>query len=118
LRPAASLGHPELHALPLTERGRPRGQRRRMHEDLAAVVAGEEAIPLVGVVPLDLAGRHAQTSRLTRTNNNQRSGDRQDAMGTSKAIGPGRRAAASLTPAHTPGNVTPKRPGEAPGRSA
>jgi hypothetical protein len=38
-----------------------------MHEDLAAVVAGEEAIPLVGVVPLDLAGRHAQTSRLTRT---------------------------------------------------
>jgi hypothetical protein len=34
-----------------------------MHEHLAAVVAGEEAIPLVGVVPLDLAGRHVQTSR-------------------------------------------------------
>src|SRR6516162_7505348 len=38
-----------------------------MHEDLAAVVAGEEAIPLVGVVPLDLAGRHARTSRRKRT---------------------------------------------------
>src|SRR5271165_5471856 len=35
-----------------------------MHEDLAAVVAGEEAIPLVGVVPLDLAGRHAQNLTL------------------------------------------------------
>src|ERR1017187_10972884 len=34
-----------------------------MNEDLAAVVTGEKAIPLVGVVPLDLAGRHAQTSR-------------------------------------------------------
>src|SRR5579859_5447392 len=69
-----------------------------MHEDLAAVIAGEKAIPLVGVVPLDLAGRHAQTSRRRELTNNQRSGDRQDAMGTSKAIGPGRRTAASLSP--------------------
>src|ERR1700689_1876809 len=29
-----------------------------MHEDLATVITGEKAIPLVGVVPLDLAGRH------------------------------------------------------------
>src|SRR6266705_3130882 len=63
-----------------------------MHEHLAAVVTGEKAIPLVGVVPLDLAGRHAQTS-CRRDVDNQRSGDRQDAMGTSKAIGPGRRDA-------------------------
>src|ERR1700733_9602875 len=70
-----------------------------MHEDLAAVVAGEESIPLVGVVPLDLAGRHAQTSRIPERTDNQRSGDRQDAMGTSKAIGPGRPIAASLWPA-------------------
>src|ERR1700686_637456 len=34
-----------------------------MHEDLTTVITGEKAIPLVGVVPLDLAGRHAQTSR-------------------------------------------------------
>src|ERR1700729_198668 len=65
-----------------------------MHEYLTAVVTGEKAIPLVGVVPLDLAGRHAQTSRRRELKNNQRSGDRQDAMGTSKAIGPGRRIAA------------------------
>jgi hypothetical protein len=29
-----------------------------MHEDLTAVVAGEEAETLVGVVPLDFATRH------------------------------------------------------------
>src|SRR5580704_1424686 len=69
-----------------------------MHEYLAAVVTGEKAIPLVGVVPLDLAGRHAQTSRHENSMNNQRSGDRQDAMGTSKAIGPGRRIAAWYRP--------------------
>ena len=63
LRTAASLGDPELHSLPLPQRGRPRRQRRRMHEYFTAVVTGEKAIPLVGVVPLDLAGRHAQTSR-------------------------------------------------------
>src|SRR5580704_12297189 len=33
-----------------------------------------------------------------RTKDNQRSGDRQDAIGISKAIGPGRRIAASLSP--------------------
>src|SRR5215471_8411268 len=80
-----------------------------MHEHLAAVVAGEEAIPLVGVVPLDLAGRHAQTSRRREKENNQRSGDRQDATGISKAIGPGRRTAASLSP-----GPPRKRPGEDP----
>src|SRR5579863_8187723 len=73
-----------------------------MHEDLAAVVAGEKAIPLVGVVPLDLAGRHAQTSRIPERTDNQRSGDRQDAMGSSKAIGPGRPIAATLWPAPVP----------------
>jgi hypothetical protein len=31
-----------------------------MHEDLAPVVTGEEAEPLVGVKPFDLAGRHEQ----------------------------------------------------------
>ena len=31
-----------------------------MHEDLAPVIAGEEAEPLFGVIPLDLAGRHEQ----------------------------------------------------------
>src|ERR1700676_5546491 len=69
-----------------------------MHEDLAAVAAGEKAVPLVGVIPLDLAGRHAQTSRRRELDNNQRSCDRQDALGISKAIGPGRRIAASLSP--------------------
>src|SRR5260370_39145374 len=64
-----------------------------MHEDLTTVITGEEAIPLVGGVPLDLAGRHAQTSGRRELMDNQRSGDRQDAMGTSKAIGPRRRTA-------------------------
>jgi hypothetical protein len=31
-----------------------------MHENLTPVIAGEEAEPLVGVKPLDLAGRHEQ----------------------------------------------------------
>jgi hypothetical protein len=31
-----------------------------MHENLNPVVAGEEAEPLLGVIPLDLAGRHEQ----------------------------------------------------------
>jgi hypothetical protein len=35
-----------------------------MHEYLGTpVIAGEEAETLLGVIPLDLAGRHAQTSR-------------------------------------------------------
>src|SRR5580693_3682652 len=37
-----------------------------------------------------------RTSRHVEELDNQRSGDRQDALGTSKAIGPGRRIAASL----------------------
>jgi hypothetical protein len=49
-----------------------------MHEYLAAVVTGEKAIPLIGVVPLDLAGRHRRP-HVERTKDNQRSGDRQDA---------------------------------------
>src|ERR1700683_2187205 len=82
-----------------------------MHEDLAAVVAGEESIPLVGVVPLDLAGRHAQTSRIPERTDNQRSGDRQDAMGASKAIGPGRPIAATLWPAPVPRGASGPRGG-------
>jgi hypothetical protein len=31
-----------------------------MDEDVAAVVAGEKAEALLGVVPLDLAGRHGE----------------------------------------------------------
>src|ERR1700730_15173997 len=63
---------------------------------------------------------------LRELNNNQRSGDRQDAMGTAKAIGPGRRTAASLPPAAAPRvrQLTQRpvlrdarRPGETPGPS-
>jgi hypothetical protein len=64
LRPLAPLGDAELHALALLKRRRTSRQRGRMHEDLATVIAGEETEPLFGVVPLDLAGRHEQTSRL------------------------------------------------------
>jgi hypothetical protein len=60
LRALAALNDAELDPLPLTEGGRPRRQRGRMHEDLATVIAGEEAEPLFGVIPLDLAGRHEQ----------------------------------------------------------
>src|SRR4029078_5729613 len=95
LRTATPLGHAELHPLSLPQRRGPGRQRGGVHEHFAAVVTGEKAIPLVGVVPLVLAGRHAQTSR-RRELNKQRSCDRQDAMGTSKAIGPGRPIAASL----------------------
>ena len=38
----------------------PAGQRVLVHEDVAAVVAGQEAEALLGVVPLDLAGRHGR----------------------------------------------------------
>src|SRR5262249_11450916 len=98
LRTATPLGHAELHPRSLPQRRGPGRQRGGVHEHFATVVTGEKAIPLVGVVPLDLAGRHAQTS-CRRELNNQRSGDRQDAMGTSKAIGPGRPIAAWLRPA-------------------
>ena len=35
-------------------------QRRRVQEDLAAVVAGDEPEAALGVEPLDLAGRHGE----------------------------------------------------------
>src|ERR1035438_9089028 len=54
--------------------------------------------------------------------NSQRSCDRQDAMGISKAIGPGRRIAASLSPGLgdrcPPGPETQTARGESPGPSA
>jgi hypothetical protein len=60
LRALAALHDAELDPLTLPQGGRPRWQRGRMHEDLATVIAGEEAEPLFGVIPLDLAGRHEQ----------------------------------------------------------
>ena len=60
LRPFASFHDAELDPLPLAKGVRPGGQRGRMHEDLAPVITGEEAEPLFGVIPLDLAGRHEQ----------------------------------------------------------
>src|ERR1700753_3411672 len=58
-----ALGHAELHTLAGTQRdgpGGPGGQRGRMHADLAAIIAGEEAEPLFGVGPVNLAGRDAR----------------------------------------------------------
>src|SRR5207244_10660807 len=67
-------------------------------------------------LPLGTARPHGE-----RELNNQRSGDRQDAMGTSKAIGPGRPIAASLWPASwsrpAPGPPPSAAPGSA-GRRA
>src|SRR5262249_6913209 len=61
LRASAALGHAELNPLPGAQyRARRRG-RCRVHEDLAAVITGEEAESLVGVIPLDLASRHVLT---------------------------------------------------------
>ena len=60
LGPLASFHDAELDSLSLAQGGRPVRQRGRMHEDLAPVIAGEEAEPLFGVIPLDLAGRHEQ----------------------------------------------------------
>ena len=60
LGPLAPLHDAELDPLSLGQGGRPGRQRGRMHEDLAPVIAGEEAEPLFGVIPLDLAGRHEQ----------------------------------------------------------
>jgi hypothetical protein len=40
-----------------------------MHEDLSPVIAGEEAEPLFGVIPLDLAGRHEQDLTSLETDN-------------------------------------------------
>jgi MFS family permease len=56
----AAFHDAELDPLALTQGFRPGGQRGRMHEDLTAVIALEEAEPLFGVIPLDLAGRHEQ----------------------------------------------------------
>jgi hypothetical protein len=56
----APLHDPELDPLALTQGRRPGGQRGRVQEDLTPVIAGEEAEPLFGVIPLDLAGRHEQ----------------------------------------------------------
>src|ERR1700683_4005304 len=52
--------------------------------------------PLSESYHLTLPVGTAQTSRHVAELDNQRSGDRQDALGTSKAIGPRRRIAASL----------------------
>jgi hypothetical protein len=40
-----------------------------VHEDLTAVITGEEAETLVGVIPLDLASRHVRD--LTRGGTNR-----------------------------------------------
>ena len=57
----APLRDAELDPLPLCHRLRPCGQGGGMHEYLGPpVIAGEEAETLLGVVPLDLAGRHEQ----------------------------------------------------------
>ncbi len=60
LRALTAFGDAELDPLPLRQDLGPGGQRGRMHEDLSPVIAGEEAEPLFGVIPLDLAGRHEQ----------------------------------------------------------
>ena len=60
LGPLTSFHDAELNPLSLAQGGRPSRQRGRMHEYLAPVIAGEEAEPLFGVIPLDLAGRHEQ----------------------------------------------------------
>ena len=60
LGPLAPFHDAELDSLSLAQGGRPGRQRGRMHENLAPVIAGEEAEPLFGVIPLDLAGRHEQ----------------------------------------------------------
>ena len=56
--PRAPSTTPNSTREPGLRAGTPGGQRVAVHEDVAAVVAGEEAEALVGVVPLDLAGRH------------------------------------------------------------
>src|SRR5690606_8428781 len=58
LLPASALRHAEIDSLARLERLNALGERGGMHEDLTAVVPGEETETLVGVVPLDLASRH------------------------------------------------------------
>jgi hypothetical protein len=57
---ALALGDAELHPLAGLERGEAGRERRGVDEDVAAVVLREEAEALLGVVPLDLAGRHGR----------------------------------------------------------
>src|SRR6185437_6977089 len=67
LRTSAAFGHAELYALSSPQYRASRRQGGRVHEDLTAVIAGEEAESLVGVIPLDLASRHVQTLCARRT---------------------------------------------------
>src|SRR5450631_913713 len=55
-----ALGHTELDPAARLQRFEARRQGRRVHEDVTAVVAGNKAEALFGVVPLDLAGRHGE----------------------------------------------------------
>ena len=50
----------ELHPLAGLERLHAGGEHRGVHEDVAAVVAGEKAEALLAVEPLDLAGGHVR----------------------------------------------------------
>jgi signal transduction histidine kinase len=81
LGPLASLHDAEFDPLSLAQGGRPGRQRGRMHEDLAPVIAGEEAEPLFGVIPLDLAGRHEQDLTSVETWHPAGRDRRQDVMG-------------------------------------
>ncbi len=81
LGPLASLHDAELDPLSLGQGGRPGRQRGRVHEDLAPVIAGEEAEPLFGVIPLDLAGRHEQDLTSVETWHPAGRDRRQDVMG-------------------------------------
>ena len=66
----AALRDAELDPLPLRHGLRPCGQRGGMHEYLGTpVIAGEEAETLLGVIPLDLAGRHEQDLTSLETGN-------------------------------------------------
>ena len=81
LGPLASLHDAEFDPLSLGQSGRPGRQRGRVHEDLAPVIAGEEAEPLFGVIPLDLAGRHEQDLTSVETWHPAGRDRRQDVMG-------------------------------------
>jgi hypothetical protein len=81
LGPLASLHDAEFDPLSLAQGFRPGRQRGRMHEDLAPVIAGEEAEPLFGVIPLDLAGRHEQDLTSVETWHPAGRDRRQDVMG-------------------------------------
>jgi signal transduction histidine kinase len=84
LRALAPFHDAELDALSLGQGGRPGRQRRRMHEDLAPVIAGEEAEPLFGVIPLDLAGRHEQDLTSIETDTRHADDRRPDVMAPSR----------------------------------